>query len=155
MSISRIETEHLISLNQENNIQLVLIKYNMQAAKPSLTPMAKFAKLTAEASPKAEEELTKMALVPYRQACKSLQHLQFSTRPDISKATSVACQFFQNLGSSHWTALKRIMRYLKGTKNYELVYRQSQSNIPGQGTLHIEGFTDSDWAGDADQRCSI
>lgn len=95
-----------------------------------------------------------MLEIPYRQACGSLQHLQVSTRPDISKATSVCCQYFQNPGMQHWTAVKRVMRYLKGTQQYGLVYRQEQTEGASKPTLKVVGYSDSDWAGDADLRRS-
>lgn len=143
-----------ISLNQSAYIEQVLTKYNMSSAKPVHTPMAGSAKLTSKSSPKTKEEIRAMALIPYRQACGSLEHLQVSTRLDISKATSTCCQFFQNPGNDHWTAVKRIMRYLEGTQNLGLIYRQQQNGSTENQMLRLVGFTDSGWAGDAEQRRS-
>lgn len=50
--------------------------------------------------------------------------------------------------------MKCIMRYLKGTQNLGLVYRQQQNEATQNNMLRLVGFTDSDWAGDAEQRRS-
>ena len=54
--------------------------------------------------------------------------------------------FSRGPGPEHITAAKRVLRYLKGTLNFELVYR---------GDLQpLVGYTDADWAGDLDTRRS-
>lgn len=62
----------------------------MQAAKPCQTPLAVSTKLSAFGKPSTPKEKQATEQIPHRQACGSLQHLQVSTRPDISKATSNA-----------------------------------------------------------------
>jgi hypothetical protein len=47
----------------------------------------------------------------------------------------------------HWIATKRILRYLHGTLNYGLRYASKNG-------VHLHGFTDSDWAGSANERNS-
>ena len=54
--------------------------------------------------------------------------------------------FNSNPGEAHWKAVKRIMCYLKGTRELELEYRCK--------TNHIEGYADADWAGNLDDRRS-
>lgn len=154
IKIERMWAQHTISLSQAAYVQQVLAKYNMTEVKPSSTPMNTSAKLSNKSCPTTKEEIEAMALIPYRQACGSLQHLQVSTRPDISKATSVVCQFFQNPGQQHWTAVKCVLRYLKGTQNYGLVYKREELKNPGSSTLQIVSYTDSDWAEDPDLRRS-
>ena len=60
--------------------------------------------------------------VPYREAIGSLlflvQHTTRHTRPDIAFAVITASQFVENPCKSHWNAVKRIIKYLKGTINY-------------------------------------
>ncbi|XP_036336238.1 piggyBac transposable element-derived protein 3-like [Rhagoletis pomonella] len=55
-------------------------------------------------------------------------------------------RFSSDPGKAHWTALKRILRYLQGTINKCLFYRK--------GSDEIAGFCDADWAGDTDSRRS-
>jgi len=47
----------------------------------------------------------------------------------------------------HWKAVKRILRYLKGTLDYGLLIKHNTNNT-------IQGFCDSDWASDIDDRKS-
>lgn len=60
----------------------------------------------------------------------SLQHL-FLTRPDIAFAVNKVCQFMSSPTTDHWSAVKRILRYLKHTLNYYglLLNRDSSFNI--------------------------
>ena len=68
------------------------------------------------------------------------------TRPDIAFATSVASRYAKNPSHLHIEVVKTILKYLKGSKDRGIVY--------GEGTLAIEGYSDSDWAGDKESRKS-
>lgn len=71
----------------------------------------------------------------------SLLYMANSYRPDISYAVSVLSQFTSNPSDDHWRAMKRVMRYLNGTKNYGLFF---PSWDPEPAILR--GFTDADFA---------
>ena len=71
------------------------------------------------------------------------------TCPDIQYATGVCTQFSANPGKPHLIALKRILRYLKGTIGYRLVLGGKNDGAD------IVGWTDSDWAQNLDDRRSI
>ncbi|XP_049308584.1 uncharacterized protein LOC125777524 [Bactrocera dorsalis] len=96
--------------------------------------------------PKTEEEKKEMEKVPYMEAVGSLLYAAQNTRPDISFAVNLLSRFSQNPGKGHWLALKRVMRYLKGTVNKGIVFRKSVQGLTG--------YCDADWAGDLDQRRS-
>ena len=81
--------------------------------------------------------------VPYRSAIGSLMYAMVCTRPDICYAVGLVARFQSNPGLDHWQAVKRIMRYLKGTSHYALCYH-------GDGSSKIYGFSDADLAGDPD-----
>jgi hypothetical protein len=68
------------------------------------------------------------------------------TRPDISFAVNQLCQFLHSPTTTHWTAAKRVLRYLKGSLNHGLHF--------GKGSLHLNAYSDSDWAGNPDDRRS-
>ena len=51
------------------------------------------------------------------------------TRPDIIFAVSNVSKFCSNPNKQHWTAVKRIMRYLKGTQNVGLLYKKVDSSV--------------------------
>ena len=76
------------------------------------------------------------------------------TRPDIAYSTTILSQFLQNPARSHWVALKRVLRYLKGTQHAQLVYQQTADTSADQ-PLTIQGYSDSDWGNDANDRRSV
>jgi hypothetical protein len=57
-----------------------------------------------------------------------------------------------NPGKSHWDAVKRILRYLKGTLQYALCYQGD--SLGSNRSVSIQGYVDADWAGDIDKRRS-
>jgi hypothetical protein len=75
-----------------------------------------------------------------------LQYLTF-TRPDIAYAVQQVCLHMHDPRDSHLTAMKRILRYLRGTPDYGLLLRRSRS-------IDLAVYTDADWAGCPDTRRS-
>jgi len=69
------------------------------------------------------------------------------TRPDIMHAACLVARFQEDPKEPHVMAVKRIMRYLKGTSNYGLWY-------PKDIDFTLSAYTDADWAGDVDDRKS-
>ena len=82
----------------------------------------------------------------YRQIVGSLQYLSL-TRPDVSFAVNKLSQYMHRPTTLHWNAVKRVLRYLKGTQNHGLLIRRHSSP-------HLHAFADADWAGDLDDRRS-
>ena len=67
------------------------------------------------------------------------------TRPDISYTVGILCSFNASPRTSHLTAAKRVLRYLKKTKDLKLVY--------GTGNKQdLHSFVDSDWAKSQDRK---
>jgi hypothetical protein len=82
----------------------------------------------------------------YRQLVGSLLYLTHS-RLDISYAVGAVSRFMQEPHKLHWKAAKRILRYVHGTITFGIHYAT-------YSTLDLIGFTDSDWAGDRNDRNS-
>jgi hypothetical protein len=95
-------------------------------------------RLSKTQCPQTLEEAAEMRRIPYREAIGSLMYCAVATRPDIAFPTSLLAQFMENPGRTHWEAVKRIFRYLSGTKDWKLVY--------GSETKGLEGYTDADGA---------
>lgn len=93
-----------------------------------------------------DDKTSLVGKVPYQEAVGSLLFIAQCTRPDISFAVNDVSRFNNNHGEIHWRAVKRIMRYLKGTANYKLRFSRSKES------LHC--YTDADWASDMDKRRS-
>ena len=81
----------------------------------------------------------------YQSVVGALQYLTI-TCPDISFAVNQVCQFMHQPTTSHWTAVKRILLYLKHTPDHGLYYQPSP--------LHLEAYFDVDYAGNPDDRHS-
>jgi hypothetical protein len=95
-----------------------------------------------------ESEKTEVLRVPYKEAIGCLMFISLLTRSDITYAVNHAAKFCENPRNIHWTAVKRIMRYLHGTSDYGLIY-QWQSVAP-----KLTGFCDAYYGGDLDTRRS-
>ena len=87
----------------------------------------------------------------YRSIVGMLQYLTF-TRPDIVYSVNQVSQFMHEPHTPHMEAVKRILRYLKGTFGDGLMYRKSELN---QGGHEIIIYADTDWEGDPDERRSV
>ncbi|XP_062539157.1 uncharacterized protein LOC134207457 [Armigeres subalbatus] len=72
-----------------------------------------------------------------------------TSRPDLAAAANYFSQFQTCFNEEHWTHLRRVLRYIKGTLNVGLVYRADN-----EGQL-LEVFSDADWGNDITDRCSI
>ena len=84
----------------------------------------------------------------YRGIVGSLLYIAKQTRPDILATVTQLSRFLENPGRTHWVAAKRVLRYLKGTKDLELCY------IKDPDGFNLYGSADADWAGDVDDRRS-
>ena len=78
-----------------------------------------------------------------------LLYLAINTRPNIAFAVTRLTQYIIKLNSQYWAALKRLIRYLKGTRTKGIIYgAQPNPGTTDNDICHIKGYTDSDWAGD-------
>ena len=82
----------------------------------------------------------------YRSVVCALQYT-IITRPEIAFCVKKASQFMHQPIVSHWQAIKRILRYLKGTISFGLTLKACPN-------LNLFAFCDADWACDPDDRRS-
>jgi histone deacetylase 1/2 len=97
--------------------------------------------LVADGDPLSSEDSTR-----YRSIVGALQYITL-TRPDISFSVNKVCQFLHSPTIVHWTAVKRILRYLRGTLSLGLRLTKSSSTL-------VSAFSDANWAGCPDDRRS-
>ena len=143
MEIVRNRETRKIFMSQSLYISDMLQRYGMMDCKPSRTPMS-----TDFSKSLTEQELEKIEDgTPHREAIGSLLYASISTRPDIATAVGILAQYVSNPKKQHWMGVKRVFRYLQGTKEYGLVLDGSQGVV-------LNGFVDSDWASDIDTRKS-
>lgn len=146
--ITRNFEQKTISIDQKSYIEDILKRFKMLDCNPVTTPLDVNQKISSEMSPKSCSEKEDMKLIPYREAIGSLLFAGLITRPDISFAVNFLSRYCNNPGKAHWGAVKRIMRYLKGTLDFCLTYKQLPVNTG------LTGFSDADWASDLDARKS-
>jgi len=117
---------HTISLSQSHYIDDLLERFQMDKAKPVKTPLSPGTELSQLVPTESEKQ--QMRNVPYLSAVGALQYLATMTRPDISYAVSYLGRFNHNPHPEHWTAVKHVLRYLKGTRDYKLIYSHSDDS---------------------------
>jgi len=146
IQIHRDRKDRKIWLSQKNYLLKILRRFNMQDCKPSSTPLPINFKLSPSMSPSSEAERMDMSRVPYASAVGSLMYAMICTRPNIAQAVGVVSKFMANPGGEHWSSVKRILRYIKGTSNVALCF--------GGSRFVFLGYVDSDFAGDIEKRRS-
>ena len=136
VEIKRDRETKKISLSQRSYIDSIITRYGFDDAKPLSIPIVANSTLSKNDCPTTTSDIGKMAGRPYREAVGSLMYAAIGTRPDISFAVNQVARFCDNPGPPHWEAVKRIFCYLKGTRDFWLVF--------GESGPQIAGYTDAD-----------
>jgi hypothetical protein len=114
----------------------------MGNCKPIATPMTTTKKLSRDQG----KLLNEKDQFRYRSIVGGLQYLTL-TRPHLSFVVNKVCQYIQRPTDLHWVAVKRILRFVKGTIECGLNIHQSKS-------LMLSGFSYADRTGCNDDRHS-
>lgn len=133
-------SEGSIELDQTHYITKILEKFGMLDCKPVATPIDPNLQLSRGSGEPTKE--------PYRELMGSLMYLAIGTRPDISFVVNYMSRFQEGANEEHYKQLKRILRYLQGTKELKLKY------IPKDDSKPLEAWVDSDFAANLDDRKS-
>ncbi|XP_058099695.1 uncharacterized mitochondrial protein AtMg00810-like [Magnolia sinica] len=128
-----------LHLRQTKYINDLLHRTKMAGAKPFPSPCSPGLRLSLTSG----ELLTANHVTEYRQMVGTLQYCTL-TRPDISFSVNQLCQFMHCPTSSHWSTVKRVLRYFKGTIHHGLWYTKAH--------LSLQAFCDSHWARNPDDR---
>lgn len=147
MHIERDRRAGIIKIHQHKYLKEVLERFHMADCNPVSTPADTNVKLTKEMAPTDAAERREMETVPYQEAVGSVLFAAQVTRPDIQFAVNTVSRFNANPGRAHWNAVKRILRYLRGTIDLKLTYARED-----KATLH--GYCDADWGSDESDRRS-
>ncbi|XP_028102694.1 uncharacterized protein LOC114301935 [Camellia sinensis] len=131
-------TEYFLS--QTKYIHDILSRVNLTNDKIIDTPIELHAKFSASDGIPLEDPTL------YRELVGCLVYLTV-TRPDISYAVYILSQFVSATRSTHWAALLRTLRYLRGTLLQCLLLSASSD-------LTLRAYVDADWAGDVSERKS-
>nr|XP_020189706.1 uncharacterized mitochondrial protein AtMg00810-like [Aegilops tauschii subsp. strangulata] len=82
----------------------------------------------------------------YRSIVGALQYLTL-TRPELQYAVQQVCLHMHAPRDVHWTAVKRILRYIRGAMDLGLTLRASTAT-------DLVAYSDANWAGCPDTRRS-
>lgn len=138
LEVHREDGKYSVSL--EGYIERVADRFGLRDAKAAKTPMDEvFVKVETE-SVALQESTT------YRSLVGALLYIAVCARPDIAVSASLLGRRVASPTEADWTAAKRVVRYLKGTKNWRLHY--------GDGKAGLVAYSDADWAGDLKTRKS-
>ena len=119
---------------------MLLERSGMAECKPCMTPMDERLKLTKAST------VAKVDATLYQSIIDGLRYL-VHTRPNIALAVGYVSRFMEDRREDHWAAVKRLLRYIKGTMNHGIVFPKT-----GGSRLQLTVFSDADMAGDIDGR---
>ena len=129
-------------LRQRKYALELVARAGMLKCSPATTPMSSSERLcSVDGDPLSVEEATQ-----YRSIVGGLQYLTV-TLPDLSFVVNKVCQYLHEPRTPHWSAVKRILRYVHFTVDSGLRFRSSSSTL-------LSAFSDADWAGNMDDRRS-
>ena len=109
-----------LKINQTAYIEKKVEEYGLADSKETTTPM--IAKQNLEDSEHEKDDS------PYRELIGSIMHSMVYTRPDISYAVSILSRSLGTSTKGHFEAAKRVLKYLKTTKNLAIEYSRPISN---------------------------
>ena len=132
LGIQVIQSEHDIFISQEAYAKEIMKKFKMDGSKPVNTPIECGTKL----SKYTKEEHVDPTL--FKSLVGSLRYLT-CTRPDILYGIGLISRYMEAPTTSHLKTAKRILRYIKGTIDFGLLYSSSNNS-------KLIGYSDSDWA---------
>ncbi|CAJ2672444.1 unnamed protein product [Trifolium pratense] len=140
LGVEVIQNEEGIYICQRKYVTDLLERFGMEKSNLSRNPIAPGCKLIKD------ENGVKVDATMYKQVVGCLMYLA-ATRPDLMYVLSLISRFMNCPTELHMHAVKRVLRYLNGTINLGIMYKRG-------GNEKLEAYTDSDYAGDLDDRKS-
>lgn len=140
LGVEVMQNEKGIFISQSKYAKEILERFNMEKCKAVHNPMVSGSRLSKEGSGELVDATT------YKQMVGSLMYLT-ATRPDLMFVVCLISRFMEKPTQLHLQAAKRILRYLRGTIELGIQYKKGVEE-------KLFAFTDSDYAGDLDDRKS-
>lgn len=130
------QKESTIELHQRSFIEEVLTECGMEACHPKRTPSNNALELICDKLNCDACELVDQT--KYRSTLGKLLYIAGSTRPDIKYVVSSLSRFSGRPHLVHWSAMRHVISYLKGTIHYRIRYRKTGNNLVA--------YSDADYA---------
>jgi hypothetical protein len=144
-AILRDKPNKKLFISQVEFVNKICMKFNLDLGHPKSIPTDPYARLTTKMSPSTQPDPTSPHLTCYREEIGCFMYTTTTTRLDIAFAVGQASQFCKNPGDRHWNGVKRIFAYPAGHVHLGLCFDGQQKN-------NLIGFTDSDFAGNINNR---
>ncbi|KAH9140730.1 hypothetical protein AeRB84_015057 [Aphanomyces euteiches] len=140
-----IEVERLedgsILLHQSKYVSDILAKHDLANCNPVSTPQ--------DSHSAAFHSSSSSPSLPFRTVVGELLYLTTTTRPDIAFTVTLLSRHLNNPEEEHQHIAKRVLRYLRGSKDFGICYSKQDST-----EFTIELYVDADYANDAITRRS-
>jgi hypothetical protein len=142
LGIQVTQEKGVITLCQSSYTLKILEQAGMKGCNPCHVPMENRLKLSKN------DKTPPVDKTKYISVIGSLRYL-VNTRPNIAYSVGIVSRYMEDPKASHWAAVKQILRYLSGTVNYGCIYKKLNT-----AETMLTGYSDSDLAGDVDDRKS-
>jgi hypothetical protein len=109
----------MVSITQKQYIEHVLHKENMEYANPVATPLDHNILIIPNDVPSDQNQSN-----PFAHLLRELQYIANKTCPNISYPVNWLASYTANPSIAHYGMIKRILRYLTGTKDYAITYKK-------------------------------
>jgi hypothetical protein len=106
----------VLGLSQKSYIEKVLKKFNMHKCNLTPAPIVKGVKFGKFQCPRNQSEINEIKAVLYASSIGSLMYAQVYTRPDLAFIIGMLDRYQKNSDKHHWDGVKKVLRYLHGTK---------------------------------------
>nr|XP_025611877.1 uncharacterized protein LOC112705256 [Arachis hypogaea] len=140
LGIEVVQKDDEIFISQKKYANDILKKFQMEHSKPIPTPIEEKSKLLREDKGRVVNPIY------YKSLIESLRYLT-GTKPDIVFGVGLLSRFMEESCTNHLQAIKRILRYIKGTLSDGIFYENTNK-------VNLVGYTDSDWVRDIATRKS-
>ncbi|CAJ2650469.1 unnamed protein product [Trifolium pratense] len=129
-----------IFIYQQKYAQDIILKFGMENCNKVCSPIVPGNRLMKDENGKTVDATV------YRQLTGSLMYL-LATRPDLAFSVCLIAIYMERPTKLNLAAAKRVLRYIQDTLNFGILYTRSND-------CELKGWTDSDYAGDIDDRKS-
>ncbi|GAU28376.1 hypothetical protein TSUD_257040 [Trifolium subterraneum] len=142
LGVEVIQSDSGIFIHQHKYAAEILKRFGMENCNKVCSPIVPGCKLVKDENGNATDASK------FKQMVGCLMYL-LATMPDLAYSICLVARFMDMRTEMHIAAIKRIMRYLKGTLTDGIMYKHTTDT-----KLEFVGWSDSDYAGDLDDRKS-
>ena len=145
LEVTRDRAAHTLTLRQSQYIDRILQRFGMADANGIHTPADAHIRLQCMPDDTALQANAPDRML-YQAIVGSLMYAAIGTRPDIAYAVQQLSQFAANPTAEHFTAAKRVLWYLKATRDLGIVYQTDTADTMPM----VTAYSDADWGNHVD-----